>query len=198
MIADPLARVVAALQGPLAPSSDYDLNPGTILPEGRKLRPAGVLVPIEVTDIGPRVWLTKRSSALKHHPGQVAFPGGKQDTGDADIVATALREAHEEIGLDPSNVNVLGQLPHHETVTSFHMTPVVGRTKAPFEAIAEAGEVDEIFAVPLAHVLDTAQFGVQSRRWRGHRRYYYAVPYGPYYIWGATARILRALAEAVR
>lgn len=198
MTADPLAGVLAALDGPLAPSSDYDLNPDTVLPEGRKLRPAGVLVPIELTRDGARVWLTKRSSALKHHPGQVAFPGGKQDEGDADIVATALREAHEEIALDPGNVEVLGTLPHHETVTSFHVTPVIGRIRAPFTARAEAGEVDEIFAVPLAHVLDTGKFSTQSRRWRGQQRHYYTVPFGPYYIWGATARILRALAEAVR
>ncbi|WP_135502725.1 CoA pyrophosphatase [Roseovarius aestuariivivens] len=196
MTADPLDPILRALDRPRAPSSDHDLNPDTVLPEGRKLRPAGVLVPIELTPTGPRLWLTKRSSSLKHHPGQVAFPGGKQDEGDADIVATALREASEEIGLHPDNVEVLGSWSSHETVTSFLMTPVLARVRAPFSPVPEAGEVEEVFSVPLAHVLDAARFGVQYRRWRGARRYYYAVPYGPYYIWGATARILRSLADA--
>ena len=198
MTSDLIATLRDALQGDMAPSSDYDLNPDVVLPEGRKLRPAGVLVPIEVTEAGARLWLTKRSSALQHHPGQVAFPGGKQEEGDADIVAAALREAHEEIGLSPDKVEVLGTLPPHETVTSFYVTPVIGVISGPFEPVPEAGEVEEVFSVPLEHVLDLGRFRVESRRWRGTRRHYFAVPYGPYYIWGATARMLRAMAEAVR
>ncbi|QFT97957.1 putative NUDIX hydrolase [Roseovarius sp. THAF8] len=198
MTSDLIATLRGALQGDMAPSSDYDLNPDVVLPEGRKLRPAGVLVPIEVTEAGTRLWLTKRSSALQHHPGQVAFPGGKQEDGDADIVAAALREAHEEIGLDPDKVEVLGTLPPHETVTSFHVTPVIGVISTPFSPVPEAGEVEEVFSVPLEHVLELGRFRVESRRWRGTRRHYFTVPYGPYYIWGATARMLRAMAEAVR
>lgn len=191
---DPLAPVLAALAGPVRPSSDYDLNKIT-LPADRRLRPAGVLVPILVRNGIARVILTKRSSALKHHPGQISFPGGKQDEGDEDLIATALREAGEEIGLAPDNVEIIGQLPAHETVTGFLMTPVIARIKAPFPPRAEPGEVDEIFDVPLAHVLNPARFSIQSRRWRGSRRHYYTVPWGPYYIWGATARILKALAD---
>ncbi|KRS11242.1 hypothetical protein XM53_16780 [Roseovarius atlanticus] len=198
MTSDLIATLRDALQGDMAPSSDYDLNPDVVLPEGRKLRPAGVLVPIEVTEAGARLWLTKRSSALQHHPGQVAFPGGKQEEGDADIVAAALREAHEEIGLSPDKVEVLGTLPPHETVTSFYVTPVIGVISGPFEPVPEAGEVEEVFSVPLEHVMELGRFRVESRRWRGTRRHYFAVPYGPYYIWGATARMLRAMAEAVR
>jgi len=182
----------------MRPSSDFDLNPslgsGTGLPERRKLRPAGVLVPILCE--GPaRLILTKRSSALKHHPGQIAFPGGKQDAGDADVIAAALREAHEEIGLDQSNVEVLGTLPTHETVTGFVVTPVLARVRAPFTPRPEAGEVAEVFDVPLAHVLTRGSYRIEGRRWRGTRRLYYTVPWGPYYIWGATARILHGLAE---
>jgi 8-oxo-dGTP pyrophosphatase MutT (NUDIX family) len=198
MTSDLIATLRAALEGELAPSSDYDLNPDVVLPEGRKLRPAGVLVPIEVTESGARLWLTKRSSALQHHPGQVAFPGGKQEEGDADIVAAALREAHEEIALEPDKVEVLGTLPPHETVTSFHVTPVIGVISGPFSPVPEVGEVEEVFSIPLAHVMELGRFRVESRRWRGTRRHYFAVPYGPYYIWGATARMLRVMAEAVR
>jgi len=192
------AMLRAALGRAQAPSSDYDLNPDTVLPEGRKLRPAGVLVPVLVTSGGARLFLTKRSSALKHHPGQIAFPGGKQDDGDADIIAAALREAKEEIGLDPGNVDVLGTLPAHETVTSFVVTPVVGMIRTPFDPVVEAGEVDEVFDVPLSHVLTPDNFSIQSRRFRGRQRHYYTVPFGPYYIWGATARILRSLADAAK
>lgn len=195
---DLITTLRAALETPMAPSSDYDLNPDVSLPTNRKLRAAAVLMPIEVKPDGARLWLTKRSSALKHHPGQVAFPGGKMDEGDNDLTATALREAQEEIGLLPSNVEPLGMMPAHETVTSFLATPIVGVVKAPFDPIPEFGEVEEVFSVPLSHVLDPANYAVQSRRWRGVRRYYYAVPYGPYYIWGATARMLRAMADATR
>ncbi len=195
MPTEALAKVQAALAQDSAASSDFDLNPGVVLPEGRKLRPAGVLVPLIAGPDGLNVILTKRSSALKHHPGQIAFPGGKRDEGDADVIDTALREATEEIGLPRGIVQVMGTLPGHETVTSFVMTPVVGFVTEPFEVRPEPGEVDEVFQVPLAHVTDPARFSIQFRRWRGVRRHYYTVPFGPYYIWGATARILRGFAE---
>lgn len=188
----------AALTRPSGDSSDFDLNPEIKLPEGRKLRPAAVLLPVLEAPDGLRLILTKRSSVLKHHPGQIALPGGKVDPTDASPHAAALREAQEEIALEPSNVEILGDLPVHETVTSFVITPVLGRVRADFEPKAEPGEVAEVFSVPFAHVADPALFQVQSRRWRGQRRYYYAVPYGPYYIWGATARILRGLAERLQ
>lgn len=195
MTAEVQARLSRALQGLSGASSDYDLNPDSVLPEGRKLRPAGVLVPVRMIGGEARLYLTKRSSALKHHPGQIAFPGGKQDPCDATIIDAALREAKEEIGLAPEQVRVMGTMPFHETVTSFEVTPVLGIIEGDFTPVAEPGEVDEVFHVPLTHVLDGSNFSVQSRRWRGTRRHYYTVPYGPYYIWGATARILRALTD---
>lgn len=190
-----IERIRQALSRPGRPSSDFDLNPETILPAGRKLRPAGVLAPVMSTPQGLRLVLTKRSSALKHHPGQIAFPGGKQDEGDVDVTAAALREAHEEIGLQQESVEILGTLPAHETVTGFMVTPVIGFVHGPFEARPEPGEVEEVFSVPLGHVLTAENYVVEGRHWRGQRRSYFAVPYGPYYIWGATARMLRAWTE---
>ncbi len=187
-------RIKAALHRPGIRSSDFDLNPEVEMPLNRKLRPAGVLVPISLVEDEPRLILTKRSSALKHHPGQIAFPGGKQDDGDADVTAAALREAHEEIGLPRDLPEVLGHLPTHETVTAFMVTPVVAVLRESFDIVPEPGEVEEVFSVPLVHVLDPDRYSVQSRRWRGQRRYYYTAPFGPYYIWGATARMLRGLA----
>ncbi len=195
--ADPLDRLRAALAQPWQASSDFDLNPGVVLPENRVLRPAAVLVGIADGAGGPRLILTKRASHLRNHPGQIAFPGGRRDPGDPDIVATALREAEEEIGLPPSAVEVMGELPAHETVTGYKVTPILARIHRDFTARPEPGEVAEIFAAPLTHVTDPARFRVERRIWRGTWRNYYIVPWGPYYIWGATARILRGLADRV-
>ncbi|WP_377513212.1 CoA pyrophosphatase [Octadecabacter sp. R77987] len=187
--------LLAALSRDGAATSDFDLNPELKLPPDRVLRPAAVLVPIIVVRDHPQVILTKRSPRLRHHPGQIAFPGGKQDPGDPTLLDAALRETEEEIGLPRANVEILGELPCHETVTGFHVTPIVGLIRQPFEPRAEAGEVSEVFQVPLSHLLDIANFHVESRIWQGQRRYYFTVPYGPYYVWGATARMLRALAD---
>jgi len=194
-MSDAFAPVLAALARPGRPSSDYDLNPDVALPEGRKLRPAGVLVALEEHEAGLRLWLTKRSSHLRHHPGQIAFPGGKVESGDPSPAMAALREAREEIALPPENVEILGTLDPHETVTGFLVTPVIARVARPFVPQAEPGEVEEIFTVPFAHVANPARFRIEKRRWRGTWRSYYVAPFGPYYIWGATARILRALSD---
>ena len=188
-----LAAIAAAVAHDGAPSSDFDLNPDVVLPDRRVLRDAAVLVPVLDASDGPRILLTKRASHLKHHPGQIAFPGGKLEPGET-VEDAALREAREETGL--AQARLLGRLPAHETVTGFTVTPVVAAIE-PFAPTPEPGEVAEIFTVPAAHLLDPARFSVESRRWRGASRSYYAVPWGPYYVWGATARILRGLAERV-
>lgn len=194
MTANLTSQLRAALTRPGLDSSDFDLTPDFIAPKGRRLRPAAVLVCVDQSGQEPQVLLTKRSSRLKHHPGQIAFPGGKQDEADADVQATALREAHEEIGLSPDQVSVLGNLSAHETVTGFVVTPVLASINAPFTVVPEPGEVAEMFRVPLAHLLNLENYRLESRLWAGLRRHYFTVPYGPYYIWGATARMLRELA----
>ena len=189
-------RLERALSVTGSASSDYDLNSGMILPQGRVLRDAAVL--IAISPCTETVILTKRSSKLKHHPGQIAFPGGKMDATDATLTDTALREAEEEIGLPRAAVQIMGAMPAHETVTGFTVTPIIGLVRDAFDPVPEAGEVVEVFETPLAHLMDPARFAVQSRQWQGRDRHYYTVPFGPYYIWGATARILRALADRMQ
>ena len=183
-----------ALTNTVSASSDFDLNPEVVLPEGRKLTPAAVLICVRPNG---SIILTKRSAKLKNHPGQIAFPGGKMDPTDASLEDAAMREAREEIGMPSGAARVLGALPAHETVTGFMVTPVLAVLEQTFEIKPEAGEVSEVFDAPLSHLLDTKNYQTQYRRWQGSRRYYYTVPYGPYYIWGATARILRGLAGAL-
>lgn len=192
---NPITRIEAAVSKVGESTSDFDLNPDVVLPEGRILKPAAVLVAFQRYDDQLRLILTKRASHLKHHPGQIAFPGGKLDEGDDSLEAAALREAWEEIGLPRENVRLLGRLPSHETVTSYQVTPIVAEITQPFEQVPEAGEVAEVFTVPASHILNPANFVVERRRWRGVWRSFYTVPYGPYYIWGATARMLRSLAD---
>jgi len=196
-VTEPLERLKSAIKNCGPRSSDYDLNIEVTLPPNRKLRPAAVLLPFFESGGELRLLLTKRASFLRHHPGQIALPGGKIDAEDSGPKAAALREAQEEIGLAAEGVTILGQLPVHETVTGFSVTPVVAHVTGAFDPRPEPQEVEEIFSVPFQHVASLENYSVQSRLWQGRRRFYYTVPYGPYYIWGATARILRGLAEAL-
>ena len=185
------AALLRAVERPAPPSSDYDLNKDAEAPD-RVLRDAGVLIAVVEAEV-PRLILTKRSSALKHHPGQISFPGGKVEDHDRDVIAAALREADEEIAL--REVEVVGCLAPHVTVTGFNVVPVLGLVREGYSVRADEEEVAEVFEVPLHHVLSPANYLVESRLWRGKPRYYFTVPWGPYYIWGATARMLRALAD---
>lgn len=185
---DPFAPVVAALARPGRPSSDHGMEPD------HAARQAAVLIAFQETPAGLQLYLTRRSAHLRHHPGQIALPGGKVEHADPSPVVTALREAHEEIGLAPENVQILGQMSPHQTVTGFVMTPVVARICAPFTPVRQPDEVEEIFTVPFSHIGNPALYRIERRFWRGTLREYYVAPWGPYYIWGATARILHRLA----
>ena len=176
-------------------SSDYDLTfPGSRA-ASPGLRPAGVLLPLVERDGSLNVILTKRAADLKHHAGQVSFPGGKLEPGDADARAAALREAREEIGLEPGNVRILGKCPDHETVTGYLMSPYVGEVLEQFEPVPQAEEVAEIFEVPFRLLADPASYEVEERIAAGQRRRFYVVECGPHRIWGATAMILYRLAK---
>ena len=158
-------------------------------------KPAAVLLPIVFDNYCPALVLTRREKNLREHPGQIAFPGGKIDADDKTAINAALREAEEEVSLLQGQVEVLGCLPQHTTITQFRVTPVVGLINGPFIPKIEENEVEEVFSVPFSFLMALENYKICARKYLGNERYYYTVPYGPYYIWGATARILRALAE---
>lgn len=189
------ARLERALSRAGRDTSDYDLNADMAVPPGRRLQPAAVLVGFQRQPGGLGLVLTKRASHLKHHPGQIALPGGKIDEGDRTPVDAALREAWEEIGLPRENVRILGQIDPHETVTGYRVTPVLAEIDPSFVPRADPSEVEDVFHVPFDHLCQPGRFMIESRTWRGTVRRYFILPYGPYYIWGATARILKALSD---
>ena len=152
--------------------------------------PAAVLVPLIARPGGITILLTQRAGHLSRHAGQVAFPGGRCDPEDGTIVDTALREAREEVGLDPGRVDVLGLLPQYRTRTGFLVTPVVGWIEPPFTLAPDPGEVADVFEMPLAFALDAANHQRHHRDTDGARRYFYVLPFEDRYIWGATAAML--------
>jgi 8-oxo-dGTP pyrophosphatase MutT (NUDIX family) len=160
--------------------------------------PAAVLVGLVDRIEGPALLLTQRTDHLRDHAGQICFPGGRIEAGDESAAAAALREAEEEIGLDPAKVGILGELPRYQTVTGFRIHPVVGWISPPFELRPDPFEVAEAFEVPLHFVLDPENHRRQSYRRGPITRGYYVVPYQGRFIWGATAGILVNLARLLR
>ncbi len=180
----------------VAPFGDATLNPslGATM-EGMRLKDAAVLVPIVAHAGGAGVILTQRTDHLSSHAGQVAFPGGKIDRDDAGPVATALREAEEEIGLDPVHVIPLGCFQPYASNSGYRIVPVIGLVRPGAPLDANPGEVAEVFEVPLAHLMSGANHRVGNRVWQGRRRYFYEMPFGDRYIWGVTAGIIRQIFE---
>ncbi|PWG61343.1 CoA pyrophosphatase [Sediminicurvatus halobius] len=160
---------------------------------GEGLCPAAVLVPLVERSRGLHLILTRRSEHLREHAGQISFPGGRIEPHDRDPVAAALREAEEEIGLGPESVELLGRLPTYCTGTGFVVEPVVGLVDPTAPLRPEPGEVAEIFEVPLDFVLDTRNHRRHVVHRRGRKYRLWAMPYGEYFIWGATAGMLLEL-----
>jgi len=157
------------------------------------MTPAAVLVPIVLREDGYTLLMTRRAAHLKDHPGQVSFPGGHVDEGDISPLHTALREAEEEVGLSSERISLLGYLPEYRTGTGFRVTPVVAQVSPPFDLRTDPFEVEEVFEVPLAFVLDAANYKQHSLFYRGAMRHFHAIPYGDYFIWGATAGMIKTL-----
>lgn len=157
-------------------------------------RPASVLVPLVARGGSVNVLLTERTAHLTDHAGQISFPGGRAEEGDADAVATALRESEEEIGLPSSVVDVIGYLPEYRTITGYRVTPVIGIIEQPFSLRLDTFEVSEAFEVPLAFLMNPANHERRIFQLGDIARTFYSMPYQAgrrYFIWGATAAMLR-------
>ena len=159
------------------------------------LTPAAVLFPIVLRDGAQTVLFTQRTAHLRDHAGQISFPGGRVEAEDLSPSHTALRETEEEIGLSRERIEILGFLPEYRTGTGFRVTPVVALVQPPFNLLPDPFEVAEVFEVPLAFLLDPANHQQHSLHYRGALRHYFAMPYGDYFIWGATAGMIRSLSE---
>jgi 8-oxo-dGTP pyrophosphatase MutT (NUDIX family) len=191
--------VPAALHDLSAPAArgDLDLNPQMWKQAGvAAVKPAAVLIAV-VDRKAPTVILTRRTDELSSHAGQIAFPGGKIETGDATPAGAALREAFEEIGLSPALVEPLGYLDLYLTFSGFRILPTVARVAPDFVLTPNSSEVADIFEVPLAFLMTPENHHLKSRDWKGILRHYYEIPYQDRYIWGVTAGILRNLYERI-
>ena len=158
---------------------------------------AAVLIPVLPLD-EPHIVFTVRSHLVEHHKGEISFPGGIREPHDSDLQTTALREAQEEVGIDPRHVRLLGEFSHHVTITHFHVTPYVGLLdRAPYPFLPSAAEVDEVLEVPLRHLLDPANHAVRTIERNGDRYEMRNYLWNDHVIWGATGRMLRRLLEEV-
>ncbi|HXF88040.1 MAG TPA: CoA pyrophosphatase [Xanthobacteraceae bacterium] len=176
---------------------DLDLDPDLWRRAGvAATKPAVVLVPV-VARPEPTVLLTQRTADMPSHPGQIAFPGGGIQSGDVNPIAAALREAREEIGLDPAKIDPIGYLDLFLTFSGFRILPLVARISADHALTLDSREVSETFEVPLAFLMTPANHQYLKRDWKGIERHYYAMPYADRYIWGITAGILRNMYERI-
>jgi 8-oxo-dGTP pyrophosphatase MutT (NUDIX family) len=202
-VSEPFGLLHAAMRDALLPLDTPPAGPGwnhsellDLLPdEGRSLRPAAVLIGLVERGLGLQVVLTRRTELLRHHAGQISFPGGRIEALDRDPVAAALREAQEEIGLPPGLARALGYLEPFVTITGFHVFPVVAGIAGEFIAQRDPSEVDEVFELPLDFLMDPANARRVEVDYRGHRRSLIEFRHGDYRVWGATAAMLVNLRE---
>jgi 8-oxo-dGTP pyrophosphatase MutT (NUDIX family) len=181
-----------------AEDGDYVLNPNARdALRGQSLRDAAVLIAIVQHAENPTVILTRRSENLRKHTGQIAFPGGAIDAGDASAIDAALREAEEEIGLPRHIAQIIGQLPDYVSGSGFRIKPVVALVPAKQSLVINTDEVAEVFEVPLAFLMNPQNHIRASREWQGVERFYYEMPYEQHRIWGVTAGIIRAFYERI-
>lgn len=189
-----IARLARALhplaEAPLGQGWNHD-ELADLLPDGgRSLRPAAVLVGLVDRGAGPQVLLTRRTEVLRHHAGQISFPGGRIEADDSDPADAALREAAEEIGLGREQAEAIGYLDPFVTITGFHVYPLVARIDAAFAPRPDPGEVDEVFEVPFDFLMQPANARSLEVDYRGGRRVLVEFQYAQYRIWGATAAML--------
>ncbi|MGB1547599.1 MAG: CoA pyrophosphatase [Alphaproteobacteria bacterium] len=175
---------------------DHLLSPHLAPPAPWK--PAAVLVPIVDREEGMTVLLTQRTDHLNDHAGQISFPGGRLESIDRDPETGALRETREELGIPHTVIELVGRLDTYLTRTGFEVVPVVGLLAPPFPLKPDRFEVADVFEVPLDFVLEPSNYVRHERLYGGRPAYYYAIPYGDRYIWGATAGMLKNLCEALR
>ena len=162
---------------------------------GKPLIPAAVLVPLVVHEDGLNVMLTKRTDHLNNHGGQISFPGGRVDDSDRDALHTALRETEEEVGLHSKDIEIIGELDEYIVGTGYLVNPIIGVIEPPFELTLHEGEVAEVFEVPLEFLITPENMKRHAREFEGIKRHYFAITWEEYFIWGATAGMLRNLSQ---
>ena len=183
--------------------SNEDANPETkptniskTKPDSRnELIPAAVLVLIIIRNDGLQVLLTKRNENLKHHAGQISFPGGRVEDSDRNVQHTALRETEEEVGLKPALIKIIGELDQYIVGTGYLVSPIIGVIEPPFELVKQEDEVAEIFEAPLDFLISPENFKRYSRNFNGKTHYHFAITWENHFIWGATAGMLRNLSD---
>ncbi len=179
-------------------SVDQSIRPMEVAPIMSKqgpLTPAAVLLPLVNRPAGLTVLLTKRTDHLANHAGQISFPGGHVDAADEDAVATALRETREEIGLHPDHIEVIGKLDDYVVGTGYLVQPIIAMIEPPFEIDPHDGEVAAVFEPPLEFLMELSNYQRHHRVRNGVKRHFYAITYEEFFIWGATAGMLRNLSE---
>jgi len=167
-----------------------DLEKQRVAASAEGLTPAAVLLLVVNHADEPTVVFTQRTAHLADHAGQISFPGGRVEEGDEGPAGTALREAHEEVGIDPAGIEILGELPDYHTSTGYRVRPVVGWAEPPVAWSPDPHEVADVFEVPLAFLLETANHRYESAFYKGRLRHYWAMPWQGRFIWGATAGML--------